>query len=211
MLAHLTSTTTRRQQYIPVRSTAAILALICYIPASHAGAGNIIKSMGGLAKDIIKGVIINLAADKITDAKPANPSISTPTQSDPINQAAWSFVRHHFNLDSACQVDAIIPFYAEEVFYEKTLVDLNYIHRVKKKHCQKYSPGDSKYMIRPASVYVSRIRENSNVRIFDYIIDWDVFSLEKGERLRGATSVKTVIEIRGNEFKILGESHQKIS
>lgn len=162
-----------------------------------------------LAKDIFKGVVVAFVVEgvksNIAEAK-SNKEISNAANTTMLAD----FAKIHFRASSDCDIDKAMQLYSSNVYYENISVDWDYIKRTMTAYCGKYS-GDASYNIRPGSMFISSVESNNKIKVIDYITDWNVYSLEKQERIRGATSVKVVVDTSSSNLKIIGQSHRRLS
>ncbi|PZN75374.1 MAG: hypothetical protein DM484_18955 [Candidatus Methylumidiphilus alinenensis] len=165
---------------------------------------------GEVAGEIVKGVVISIIVDAITKPSvaakeaPLQPSILNPVVDQYSNMK--TIAANHFLADSQCNVNAVMSFYSNPVYYEDRDVDVEYIRNTKLAVCRKYSK-ESYYSIKNNNITVSDFSNDKNIKLIDYDVDFDVFSIQKQRRIAGTTRVRLAIR----DDKIIGEFHKKLT
>ena len=98
-----------------------------------------------------------------------------------------------------------MPFYNHIVYYENKEVNSEYIRKTKEAVCRN-SEGSS-FSIKNNSVSVGDFSQDNNIKIVDYDVDFDVYSIKKQQRMVGTSRVRLAI----HNDKIIGEFHKRLT
>jgi len=137
-----------------------------------------------------------------------NPDMIKPTSN--INEIVINATKQHFEVDSKCDLNQTMAFYNEQVYYEYKVFDIDYIRKTKEAVCKRYT-NDSSLFIRNNSLVVSNFPEDSSIKVVDYNVDFDVYTIEQGKRITGTTSVRLAFRTDTKTPKIIGEIHKKLT
>lgn len=184
-----------------------VSSLIIAVPSQVTFAGNRWSALARFAGEIMTGFAGTVIIDRLNNP---NGGTARASQQNQTVSNVENFARRHFSTDDSCNISATMRFYAPQIYYEGSYVNSDNVLRTKQAVCKLYRK-DSLLSIREGSMRVSVAKGNNNIKVVDYIVDFDVFSVKQKKRLTGATKVRLVIDSSSSDQLIVGESHKQIS
>lgn len=167
---------------------------------------------GDVAVDIAKGVVIGVIVKSITqpsDASTKEPQQYSPTvQSNPVidkYSSMRSIAVAHFQAESQCNMNAIMSFYNDPVYYEGNEKRIDDMRKTKEAVCK--NRGEAHFYIKDNNIIVSDFANDSTIKLLDYDVNFDVFNIKKQERSKGTARVRLAIR----NDKVIGEFHKTLT
>jgi hypothetical protein len=174
--------------------------------------------IGEVAKGVVIGVIVDTITKPSSSAKEQPSPSPSPVQPQYINPSPQysnpttdytslvSIALSHFQADSQCNIGNVMSFYSSIVHYDGEDITKDEVKDIKIHSCKRYSENPS-YSIRDNNVTISDFSKDSNVKLVDYNVDFDVYSKKKRKRIKGVTNVRLIVR----DNKIIGESHKVLT